>query len=350
MQQVNQSSFFRDPRKIFFISLLLLGFFIVFTQPRLFIPLGIAYILTLMIRPLKPIFVRASSVKKIILICILIGLGTIMTYLIADVIDSLNKESENIQSYVPKIETYATAKIKIIQERIFVLTGFKIDSREVVAKSIGQLNSGLKELLLSIPNYVASFLEWSFIIPLFLFFFLKDGRKFKRNFFKIVPNDFFEKTYYLFHQFNKKFGDYIFAKFMEATIITTTITIGLVIIGFPFALLLGLLAGATNIVPYLGPFLGFAPALVIGLVGQSSTQMMGAMIMLYLIANIVDLALVFPVLVSKIVNLHPIVVVISVIIGSQVGGVMGMVVSIPMAALVKLIFEEIINELYPSNL
>ncbi len=92
------------------------------------------------------------------------------------------------------------------------------------------------------------------------------------------------------------------------------------------------------------PFVGFIPALAIGLVDQSPN--LGPMIALYTIANLFDLAFVFPLLVSKIVNLHPMLVVVSVIVGSQVGGVMGMVVSIPMAAFLKILFREIYNELY----
>ena len=155
-----------------------------------------------------------------------------------------------------------------------------------------------------------------------------------------------EKAYYFFHQFNTKFGDYIFAKFVEAAIVGTVITTGLLIIEFPFALLLGLFAAITNILPYIGPLLGFIPALIVGLVDQSPA--LGQMTLLYLIANIIDLALVFPILVSKIVNLHPMVVVVSVILGSQVAGIVGMIVSIPLAAFLKLFFVEIYNELYAN--
>ena len=163
---------------------------------------------------------------------------------------------------------------------------------------------------------------------------------------KIVPNSFVEKTYYLYHQFNTKFGDYIFAKFIEAAIVGIVITTGLLLIGFPFAFLLGLIAAITNILPYIGPILGFLPALVVGLADQNPNTTLGAMVLLYLIANIIDLALVFPLLVSKIVNLHPMIVVVSVIIGSQFAGVVGMIVSIPLAAFLKLLFQEFYAELY----
>ena len=172
-------------------------------------------------------------------------------------------------------------------------------------------------------------------------------RKLRYRFLKIIPNSIVERAYYLFHQFDRKFGDYIFAKFLEAAIVGIIITTGLLIIDYPFAFLLGLVAAITNILPYIGPFIGFAPALIIGLVDQSPD--LGAMTILYIVANVIDLALVFPVLVSKIVNLHPLLVVLSVVVGSQIAGIAGMIISIPLAAFFQLFIKQIYSEIYTSR-
>jgi putative permease len=121
--------------------------------------------------------------------------------------------------------------------------------------------------------------------------------------------------------------------------------------GYPFAFILGIVAGLTNILPYLGPFIGYVPALVVGLSGGYDNSLIITMSILYAVANIIDLAIVFPVLVSKIVNLHPIIVVLSVIIGSQFLGVAGMIVSIPIAAFFKILFEQLYSDIYgrPSS-
>jgi putative permease len=156
----------------------------------------------------------------------------------------------------------------------------------------------------------------------------------------------FERFYYLSFKFNKQIGDYIFAKFIEATIVTLIITSGLFILGIRFSLILGLLAGITNIIPYVGPILGLIPAIVLGLVEYGIGSTFGAMMILYLVANAIDIAFVFPILVSKIVDIHPIIVIVSVIIGSKLFGIIGMVISIPCAAACKLIFIEFFNSIY----
>jgi putative permease len=334
-------------RTVFFISILAISVLVLMLLPRLSIPLGIAYVMALMLRPIRPLFIKARLTKRVFIIISLAGLGVLFVYPITEVVHAIRTESENIQQYIPKLEAYANSLYLKLQNNLEKKFGIALEDTDLIGNFITELNSGVKKVILTVPKYLTSFLEWSLIIPLFLFFILKDGKVFKRLFLKIIPNQYFERTYYLFHQFNKKFGDYIFAKFMEASILGVIITTGLLIIGYPFAVLLGLLAALTNVVPYLGPILGFVPALVVGLVDNNTTSL-GAMVVLYLIANIVDLAFVFPLLVSKIVNLHPVLVVISVIVGSQFAGVLGMVISIPMAALFKLIFLEIYKELYSN--
>ena len=117
------------------------------------------------------------------------------------------------------------------------------------------------------------------------------------------------------------------------------------IIGFPYPFILGIIAGVTNILPYVGPIIGVIPALAIALLSSNTNVSFLGAGMVYLIANAVDMLLVFPLLVSKIVNLHPILVIVSVLAGGQVGGVVGMIVVIPVVAFVQILIKEIYRDL-----
>jgi putative permease len=123
------------------------------------------------------------------------------------------------------------------------------------------------------------------------------------------------------------------------------VTIGLLAIGFPYPFVLGFFAGVTNILPYIGPLIGVVPAILVALLSSDSNASMLGMSVVFLAANLIDMVLVFPLLVSKVVNLNPIIVVVSVIVGGQLGGVVGMIVVIPFIAFFKLLFEEIYKDL-----
>lgn len=335
-------------RLIFFLSIviMILGFF--FNLSRIMIPLGGAYIFSLMLQPLRRSLYSVSLRKKTLSILMAMFVGFMFFYPFVQGIKTVSAEAQNLEYYVPKLERYLREKYASFEKEVYQRFNYEIEANPV-DKVIEFGQESTKSIFVYLPVIVTSLIEGGFIIPLFLFFIMRDGRKVRFMFLKIVPNNIVERTYFLFHQFNTKFGDYIFAKFIEAAIVGTIITTGLIIIGYPFAFLLGIVAAITNILPYIGPIIGFLPAVIIGLVDKNPDTTMGAMVLLYVIANVIDLALVFPILVSKIVNLHPMVVVVSVILGSQFAGVVGMIISIPLAAFFKLLFIELYKELYSDT-
>jgi putative permease len=333
---------------IFFISLLVLGIMGVATLSRLAIPLGLAYISYLITAPLIVYLMKMGLNKISAITVVFIGLALLSSYPIIKVVPAINKQTKHVQYYFPKIEHYLKVNYQLFRTKLKKHTGMEVDG-EAINDFINYGQDLSKSVLLNIPVILTSLLEWILLVPLFLFFLLKDGNNFKRLVLGVVPNSIFERFYYLFHQFNKQLGGYILAKFIEASIVGIIITIGLIVLDVRFSFLLGLLAAITNIIPYLGPVIGAIPAILLGLVeyGPNSTFM--AIVILYTVANVIDLALVFPILVSQIVDLHPVIVVISVIVGSQYLGVIGMVISIPLAAAAKLFFIEIYKELYKSS-
>jgi putative permease len=333
---------------IFFLISLVLITIGVLTLSRIIIPFGIAYIVTLIVQPLRRAMGSVSLRRRIAAIMVAVLTSFIFVYPVVEGIKTIKDESHKIEYYIPKLEQYLREKYQVLKIEVKDRFNYEIEANPVdTIFEYGKQST--KTVLTYVPYILTSLLEWGFVIPLFIFFILRDGRRIRFKFLKIIPNNIVERAYYLFHQFNRKFGDYIFAKFIEAVIVGSVITAGLAIIGYPFAFLLGVVAAITNILPYIGPILGFAPALIIGLIDQNPQSTLGAMIILYVVANVIDLAIVFPLLVSKIVNLHPLIVVISVIIGSQIAGIVGMIISIPLAAFFQLFIRQVYLEIYTSR-
>jgi len=332
-------------RFIFFFSIFVLAGLTLLNLPRLTIPLVVAYVFYLVMRPVVPWLVKRGIGRGASIGIVFLGMIFLTTYPVFKIVPTITEETKNFQYFLPKIEDYIRKNYKKLSGEIKKRTGYEVGD-EVLTNSLRYGTLASKTVLLSVPQVLTSLIEWIFLVPFFIFFFLKDARSFKHNLLSLAPNSIFERSYFLFHQFNKKFGDYIFAKFIEASIVGFIITSGLLIMGVKFSFLLGLIAAATNIIPYIGPVIGMVPALAWGIAEFGMSPTFGAILILYLVANTIDLAIVFPILVSKIVDLHPLVVVASVILGSQYLGIVGMVISIPLAASMKLVLLEIYFELY----
>lgn len=312
--------------------------------PRLTLPFGFSYIIYLMTKPLTAMVTTGSKRQRIFFFTLLILGVCFSLFPLFAAFYNIDTDFSKFSSQLPIIQKTLQDKYFVLKVFIFEKFGYRLNI-DPVTFLVKKMETNGTLLLNQIPVYLSSFFEWMLLVPMFLYFFFFQSKKFASKFMEAIPNSIFEKTYVLFSQFNTKFGEYIIAKFIEATILGTIVTIGLLIIGFPYPFILGFVAGITNILPYIGPVIGVIPALVVSILSQDPNISMLAMAIIYLAANLIDMILVFPLLVSKVVDLNPIIVVISVIVGGQVGGVVGMIVIIPFIAFFKLLFEEIYKDL-----
>jgi putative permease len=330
---------------------LYLFFFILFSTvvfavlfPRLTLPFGFAYIIYLMAKPLTLRLTTGTRKQRLInLSVVLLGLTIFMAPIIATIYN-LDTDFSRLMNQLPEVQTILQEKFFTFKVKFFEKFGVRLNFDPVVFL-VSKLETQGQEFLARFPDILSTVFEWMLLVPMFLYFFFVESKRFSEKFMEAIPNSIFEKTYVLFTQFNTKFGEYIMAKFIEATILGGLVTIGLLVVGFPYPFILGFVAGITNILPYIGPVIGFVPAFFIALLSKDPNVSMFAMSMIFIVANLIDTVLVFPLLVSKIVNLNPIVVVVSIIIGSQLAGVIGMIVIIPFIAFFKLLFVEIYKDL-----
>ncbi len=330
---------------------LFLFFFLLFASiafallfPRLTLPFGFAYIVFLMSKPLTGLLTTGSKKQRFFFFSLLIIGVCFSLFPLFAAIYNIDTDFSKFTNQLPELEKQLQDKFFIFKVYLFEKFGYRLNV-EPVSFIVKKLESNGTKLLSQIPDYLSSFFEWLLLVPMFLYFFFFQSKRFSNNFMRSIPNSIFEKTYVLFSQFNTKFGEYIIAKFIEATILGTLVTIGLLVVGFPYAFVLGFIAGVTNILPYIGPVLGIIPAVLVAFLNMDSDVSLLGMGVVFLVANLIDMVLVFPLLVSKVVNLNPIIVVVSVIVGGQLAGVVGMIVIIPFIAFFKLLFQEIYKDL-----
>lgn len=312
--------------------------------PRLTLPFGFAYIIYIMINPVT-ILVTKGSLKQRLWYILLLVLG--ITFLLFPFFATLYSSGTDLGSWteqLPRLQKIIQDKFFLFKVSFFEKYGIRVNL-DPVNFMMSKLEFFGSDFISRFPDYISAIFEWLLLVPMFLYFFFKESNRIGNKLMEAIPNPIFEKSYVLFSHFNTKFGEYIIAKFVEAAILGTLVTLGLWTIGFPYPFILGFVAGITNVLPYIGPVIGFIPAVGIALLSQDPNVSMWGMVMVYAIANLIDMILVFPLLVSKIVNLHPIVVVVSIIVGSQLGGIVGMIVIIPFIAFFKILFIEIYKDL-----
>lgn len=247
--------------------------------------------------------------------------------LIADQLSSLKTE-------VPKYIDGVTRMLVDTEKRLqmFSVETYTIDISGRVERWMVASTDGIFQ---NLPKIVSKSLTVMLLAPFLAFFMIKDGRNINRSLLSLVPNSVFEITLNLYHQINEQMGQFVRARLLEATIVGLVTFLGLTILSFPYAVFLAVFAALTNLIPYVGPIIGAVPALMIAMVNGSPTLEIVLVSVVYAVAQLIDIVFIIPLVVAKIVDLHPVAVVVAIIVGAQIMGILGMIISIPVASALK---------------
>ena len=156
-----------------------------------------------------------------------------------------------------------------------------------------------------------------------------------------------EKTREKLRQFaadaDRVFSGYIRGQATDAAIVGMLVSIALLIAGVPYAVVIGILTGIGNLVPYVGPVVGFGSLVIVCLAeGSVKTLIVGGLILaavMFIDGNVIN-----PRMLSSNVEVHPVLVIVALLAGGKVGGVVGMLVAVPVAALMKLQFDKYVEK------
>ncbi|MEZ0393085.1 MAG: AI-2E family transporter [Pseudobdellovibrionaceae bacterium] len=324
----------RKLKLFFFLCTLLLLVAAIVMIKNVFVSFLLAFVTYFVMAPIVDFLERrglsrslATTFPFLILVIILIVLGQIFFPVLSDQINSLKTDFPKYLDASTKFVTNLESQANTFMEKIY-----PVDLRGNLQPKVMNLAQGF---FTNLPDFISQSLTIFFLAPFLAFFMLLDGRDFVRRILALVPNHYFELALNLNHQISAQMGGFIRARILESVLIAFVIWVGLILLGFPYALILAVFAGVMNVIPYLGPFIGAAPALVICLANAHDSSTILWIVFIYALAQVLDIILIIPFVVAKIVDLHPVTVVLAVIVGSQLLGILGMIISIPLFSALK---------------
>jgi predicted PurR-regulated permease PerM len=186
----------------------------------------------------------------------------------------------------------------------------------------------------------------SFIIFLFAaFYFLKEGRSMFDKLLNFVPNDYKVEADILIRRINSVLGSYLRGQIFLIFFVALTLFIALAILGVKFALILAVFSGFAEIVPIIGPIVAASVAALAAYIGGGSNfglaplQTALIVVVIYAVVRQIQDYLINPYVMGKITKLHPLIILFAVIAGEHIAGILGLVLAVPTAGVIKIIFE-----------
>lgn len=207
-----------------------------------------------------------------------------------------------------------------------------INVKSIVSSALGMVGS------LSIGIFSTIFMA---------FFFMKDNKLLYKGLKMFTPRDAHDEIARILVYSKRMLSRYFLGLLLEQLIMIGMITLGMHLIGLPNALLIGLIAGIFNVIPYVGPIIGDIIGLIIGLTTlqgadfmSESLPLMLKMFGVFMIANLIDNFVLQPLIYSKSVKAHPLEIFLVVIMAGMIAGIPGMILAIPAYTLIRIIAME----------
>ena len=204
-------------------------------------------------------------------------------------------------------------------------------------RAVSWLEANSSDLIEGFASLVGGIFQF-FITLVLTVYLLYSFPDFSHSFFRLFPPRHRSGLRELAHKLDDVVGSYIRAQLLVAALVGLCVWLGLLALGVPLSLAIGFLAGIGNLVPFLGPILASIPALLLA-VGEGWGQALGTLA-LFLVVNQIDTHVFSPLILSRSNHIHPVTVILAVLLGLSLWGILGALVAVPVAATIKLLYED----------
>lgn len=194
----------------------------------------------------------------------------------------------------------------------------------------------LETILSAVLNSTVNILNSIFIIaiiPFIAFYMLKDIKVLKKAAWYLTPSKWRKQGIHFLRAVNESLGSYIRGQLLVCIIIGTVSTLLFWFIGMKFPLLLGFIIGVTNVIPYFGPVIGAIPAVIIA--ATVSVKMVLFILAIIFGLQFLEGNILSPLIVGRSLHMHPLMIMMALLAGGEVGGVVGLIIAVPILAIIK---------------
>ncbi|MDO9573998.1 MAG: AI-2E family transporter [Candidatus Contubernalis sp.] len=328
---------------IFILALLILYglYYLRNTLITVLFPFIASFIIAYLLNPLLEFICKKKISRSAGILIIYLGFFLTLALLSINVIPSLMGE---MQKLLVKVPLYSSQIQQFIVEMQQDYHRFNLpDSiRSVVDANIDQFQVLIIDLLETFTDSVINLFSHIFLlvlIPLLVFYILKDIENIKSSIYRMIPHKHRGRVRAAAEDIDKTLGAYVRGQIFISVFVASMVYVGLLLLGVEFAVLLAIINGITNVIPYFGPIIGAIPAFSIALL--ESPLLALKVILMITIVQQVESHVLTPTVFGKNLGLHPVIVILSLLFGGSLFGLLGLIFAVPVVAVIKVIFKHL---------
>ena len=303
------------------------------------VPVACGAVIYYLVKPIYDYLLNKKVPKGIAILLVMVGVIVIFIMIITSLVPIIQKQLLDLVSQLPYY-------YQIISEQVekFMQTGFFETIQEQFNKINTDFIQSITERLNGILNFtfsgigsvvgiIGDIVITIMTMPVILYYLLKDGNKVIPFVTRMFPTRSQHKISVMLNEMNQQVSSYIRGQITVAICVGFTYIIGYTLIGLPYGVTIGMIAGLLTIIPYLGSIIGLTPALIIGFVTNPTLAL--HVFLVFVIEQLIESRVLQPLILGSSLKMHPVTILIILLAAGKMFGLVGLLIAVPVYAVVK---------------
>jgi predicted PurR-regulated permease PerM len=284
---------------------------------------------------------RVASVSFIYLITFLV-VGLAISLLIPPIIYQFNEFSQNIPHYYQKMQNLIEPIGYFFQTKNII-----VDTQSIFNNLNGWLSQAPRNIFSTTVGVFSGLIATVSVLAMaFYMTLVRDG--IKKTIVAVTPRKYQKHVAGLTVKIKHQIGKWMQGQIVLMMIVFILDFIGLSLIGLPYALILAIIAGFLEIIPYVGPILASVPGIILGFLISPTVGLLALLI--YFVVQQVEGHIIVPLVMKKAVGLNPVAVIVALLIGAKLGGILGAIIAVPVATAIDIFVQDFFSREKESTL
>jgi predicted PurR-regulated permease PerM len=305
-----------------------------FFLKAILLPFLIAMMIAYLLHPVVNLLCRRKMPRTIAVVLIYVIFIISGAVIVMNLTPILMKQLNELNEHLPQFTMRAQNFIANMNDNDLLPQSIRMGINAAIMQAEEQIAQAITKFINRLDSTINA-LFIALVIPFLAFYILKDFHLIERSALAFVPPQYKQRTINMVTEIDQALGSYIRGQLLVSLIIGTCAYIGYWLIDLPYPLLLAMIVSLFNIVPYIGPFFGALPALLVA--STVSLKMVLFVILVNFICQFLEGNLISPQIVGRTLHMHPLVIILVLLIGGEIGGILGLILAVPLYAVAKVI-------------
>jgi sporulation integral membrane protein YtvI len=329
------------------IAVVLAAFYLLSKVTPIYLPIILAIVFAFIINPLANNLVRLRVGRRYLvphglavvlsIVAAIVLLAATAGFIFSPFVSEFNRFVINLPNLIQKIQQL-TGQLEEHAHSINLPANIRMMIDQLLSSAASYAVTLGRRVLGATVGFASQIVELV-VVPVLTYYFLKDWRELKASALEALPPDWRGKGRVIIEEMGTTVSGYIRGQVAVSILMGCLVFAGMYFLRVDYPLVLGLLAALTETIPIIGPIIGAAPAVFLAYL--AAPELAVKVIAFFLVIHQLENHIIVPKIMGRSIDLHPVTVIISLLIGGQLMGIVGMILAVPVAALLKVLYRHL---------